>query len=98
MICFFALSLIVGGCGSVYQAEHIHSGDFVAVKVLDKTSTKIAVLEREILIMKNLDHPSLNKLLDVFQSEDEIFMVLEYVKGGDIYARLVNAEAFSEKV
>jgi len=86
-----------GGCGSVYQAEHIHSGDFVAVKVLDKTSTKIAVLEREILIMKNLDHPSLNKLLDVFQSEDEIFMVLEYVKGGDIYARLVNAEAFSEK-
>jgi serine/threonine protein kinase len=82
----------------VYQAENVQTGEFVAVKVLDKHATKIGVLEREILIMKNLSHRCLTGLIDVFQSEDEIFMVIEYVRGGDIYARLMNAEAFSEKV
>lgn len=36
---------------------------------------------------KALDHPNIIKLYEVFYNEDDVHMVLEYIRGEDLYSR-----------
>ena len=40
---------------------------------------------REILILKECNHPYVIKLIDVFESFDYIFIILELMDGGDLF-------------
>ena len=42
-------------------------------------------VRREVAIMRELDHPHIIKLLDMFETEDRICLVLEYAAGGELY-------------
>lgn len=48
--------------------------------------------EAEINIVKSLDHIALVKTYDVFRDEEKkrIYMVMEYVQGGELFARVAN--------
>lgn len=48
--------------------------------------------EAEIKIVKSLDHIALVKTYDVFRDEEKkrIYMVMEYVQGGELFARVAN--------
>ncbi|KAI1099300.1 Pkinase-domain-containing protein [Jackrogersella minutella] len=56
-------------------------------------------IEREVAIMKLIDHPNIVKLYDIWENHSEIYLVLEYVPCGDFYGyldqhgRLPEAEA-----
>ena len=39
---------------------------------------------REIELMKNLRHPSVVKLLDSFETNDYLLIIMENVSGGDL--------------
>ncbi|CCA73157.1 related to serine/threonine protein kinase [Serendipita indica DSM 11827] len=41
--------------------------------------------EREIAVMKLLDHPNIMKMYDVWSSPKELYLVLEYVQGGELF-------------
>jgi calcium/calmodulin-dependent protein kinase I len=53
------------------------------------------MLEMEILV--NLDHPSVVKLVDLYDNGDCFYLVLEYMQGGELFDRIVEKEAYSER-
>lgn len=91
------------GCGAfakVYHGRHIQSGQSVAVKVIHKNRLNNNVnlmgnIKREISIMSRLRHPYIVKLLEVMATRTKIFFVLEFVKGGELFAKVAKGR-FSE--
>ena len=53
-------------------------------------------LEREIAIMKLIQHPSVMALYDVYESPEELYLVLELVEGGELFDYLVKQGRLKE--
>lgn len=77
-------------------------GKQYAVKIIEKEQLirehMEEQLKREISIMKMLDHPNVVKLYDVLQTQNNIYLVLELVTGGELFDRIVQAKRFEEDV
>ncbi|KAI3327030.1 hypothetical protein HD806DRAFT_520035 [Xylariaceae sp. AK1471] len=43
-------------------------------------------IEREVAILKLIDHPHIVKLHDIWENRAEIYLVLEYMDGGDMFS------------
>ncbi|KAF9978238.1 hypothetical protein BGZ73_003242 [Actinomortierella ambigua] len=90
-----------GSSGCVKLARHRKSNEQVAVKIISKASlvNRAAVhrgIEREIAIMKLINHPHVIRLYDVYETEKELFLVMEYVSGGELFEYLVNKGRLEE--
>ncbi|SMN18561.1 similar to Saccharomyces cerevisiae YFL033C RIM15 Glucose-repressible protein kinase involved in signal transduction during cell proliferation in response to nutrients [Maudiozyma saulgeensis] len=78
-----------GAYGSVYLARKKLTGDYFAVKVLRKSDmiAKNQVMnvksERAIMMFQS-DKPYVAKLFATFQNKDNLFLVMEYLPGGDL--------------
>lgn len=73
----------------------------VAIKIIDKTKLDEASskkLFREVRIMKLLNHPHIVKLYEVIDTPDELYLIMEYVKGGEIFDYLVAHGKMKEDV
>ncbi|TLS22057.1 uncharacterized protein PpBr36_09212 [Pyricularia pennisetigena] len=42
-------------------------------------------LEREVAILKLIEHPNIVKLYDIWENSNEIYLILEYVERGDLF-------------
>jgi len=83
-----------GTTGKVKLAFHKETGAKVAIKIFKKdmlttNSNLFKKVEREIAVMKILDHPNVMKLYDVYESSKYLFLVLEYVEGGELFDYLI---------
>lgn len=92
-----------GVSGTVCLGVHRRSNVQYAVKILNKRKVKLEKLkqiEQEIRLMVALDHPSILRLHEVFETRETIFMVLELCQGGELLERLhaQEGEKFPEKV
>ncbi|XP_071737994.1 CBL-interacting serine/threonine-protein kinase 11-like [Rutidosis leptorrhynchoides] len=84
------------GCGAfakVYYARDIATGQSLAVKVFNKqkitnNSSLMSNIEREIDIMRRLRHPNIVKLYEVLATKTKIYFVMEFVKGGELFAKV----------
>ncbi|KAG0292072.1 hypothetical protein BGZ96_004559 [Linnemannia gamsii] len=90
-----------GSSGCVKLARHRKTNEKVAVKIISKASlaNKAAVhrgIEREIAIMKLINHPHVIRLYDVYETEKELFLVMEFVAGGELFEYLVNKGRLDE--
>eukprot|EP00668_Euglena_longa_P005737 GGOE01006772.1.p1 GENE.GGOE01006772.1~~GGOE01006772.1.p1 ORF type:complete len:609 (+),score=149.25 GGOE01006772.1:95-1921(+) len=78
-----------GAYGKVKLATHRQTGHKVAVKIirLDLLPNAKATLKvrREIGNLKSLEHPHIIRLYDVVSTPTDIFMVMEYVSGGELF-------------
>ena len=55
------------------------------VKKKDLSLNDLELLKREIEVLKVCQHPNINKMLDVFENEVKIYIVVEILKGGDLF-------------
>ncbi|KAF9930219.1 Serine/threonine-protein kinase brsk1 [Linnemannia zychae] len=90
-----------GSSGCVKLGRHRKTNEKVAVKIISKASlaNKAAVnrgIEREIAIMKLINHPHVIRLYDVYETEKELFLVMEFVAGGELFEYLVNKGRLEE--
>lgn len=71
-----------------------------AMKSIKKTSILKEEQEKlfsEMNILKNLDHPNIVKLFELFQDNKNYYMVTEYLSGGEMFNRIKSLNHFSEK-
>lgn len=80
-----------GKFGLVKSATHKKTGKKVAVKVMSKkemTLQDVELQRREIEILKMCQHPNIIRLLDIFENQDYIYIVMENLQGGDLFTYL----------
>ncbi|KAF3629883.1 CBL-interacting protein kinase 1 [Capsicum annuum] len=89
----FGRTLGQGNFGKVKYAKHIDSGKSFAIKILEKHrihDLRITdQIKREIRTLKVLKHPNVVRLYEVLASKTKIYMVLEYVNGGELFDRIL---------
>ncbi|XP_008390487.1 CBL-interacting serine/threonine-protein kinase 1-like isoform X1 [Malus domestica] len=89
-----------GNFGKVKFAKNVESGQSFAVKILEKT--KIIDLKftdqikNEIGTLKLLKHPNVVRLHEVVASKTKIYMVLEYVTGGELFDKIAHNGKLTE--
>jgi len=86
--------------GSVFKATAKEGGLTYAVKDFKLTglnAEKRAELEGECEIFLSLDHPHVARLVDIYQSEDQLRMVMECMEGGELFDRVLSKKKFTEK-
>jgi serine/threonine protein kinase len=81
-----------GGAGTVYKARHRESGQVVAVKIMPPVKAGNGVLlkrfEQEFRAARALDHPNIVRALDFQQVDDIRFLVMEFIEGESLGAKL----------
>ncbi|KAJ6710229.1 SERINE/THREONINE-PROTEIN KINASE UNC-51-RELATED [Salix koriyanagi] len=76
-----------GSFVTVWRAKHQSPGLEVVIKEIDKKlfSPKVSdSLLTEISILSTINHPNIIRLFEFIETEDRIFLVLEYCDGGDL--------------
>jgi BR serine/threonine kinase len=96
-------NLGTGSSGKVKLAQHRETGLNVAIKVIKKAhfgkSPELkAKTHREIALMRLFNHPHLLKLFEVCESANHLYIVLEYVSGGDLLDFLISSQPLSVDV
>jgi eukaryotic-like serine/threonine-protein kinase len=81
-----------GGMGAVYKARQSRTGTLVAIKVLPPTTAKNPVLmrrfEQEYRAAAAIDHPNIVRALDFCGAGPNPFLVMEYVDGESLGAKV----------
>lgn len=80
-----------GGFAKVHCGKDKTTGEKVAIKVIKKNiydMQAMSELEREMQIMKSLDHPRIIKTHDVFHVQDRAYIVMELMHGGTLKDRI----------
>ncbi|CAJ0953512.1 unnamed protein product, partial [Mesorhabditis belari] len=81
-----------GQTGLVKTGTHCITGRKVAIKIVNKEKLSESVLqkvEREIAIMKLIEHPNVLHLYDVYENKKYLYLILEHVSGGELFDYLV---------
>jgi len=89
-----------GGFSIVYAAARKNDGKEFAVKCIKKEMVEgedIKLLRREVQIMKKLDHPNILKLYEVYEDDKQFFLVMELVKGKELFDKIVERGMYSER-
>uniref|UniRef100_A0A453AZ24 Protein kinase domain-containing protein n=1 Tax=Aegilops tauschii subsp. strangulata TaxID=200361 RepID=A0A453AZ24_AEGTS len=83
------------------MARHADTGRAFAIKILDRQrilAMKIdEQIKTEIATLKLLKHPNVVRLYEVAASKTKIYMVLEYVNGGELFEKIALKGKLSEK-
>ncbi|KNC37045.1 CAMK/CDPK protein kinase [Plasmodium falciparum RAJ116] len=86
-----------GSYGNVVKAVSKRTGQQRAIKIIEKKKIhNIERLKREILIMKQMDHPNIIKLYEVYEDNEKLYLVLELCDGGELFDKIVKYGSFSE--
>jgi len=87
-------TLGIGAFGKVKLAHHIVTGLKVAVKILNKGKIKhlemAEKVRREINILKMCTHPHIIRLYEVIDTPSDIFVIMEFVAGGELFDYIVS--------
>eukprot|EP00743_Colponemidia_sp_Colp-15_P003536 GILK01003815.1.p1 GENE.GILK01003815.1~~GILK01003815.1.p1 ORF type:complete len:372 (-),score=42.27 GILK01003815.1:468-1583(-) len=77
---------------AVRLASNRHSGEHVALKVIDKqnlhTMVERLMVEREASLHMSLSHPHIVRLHETFEDDERLYLALEYVPGGTLQDRM----------
>lgn len=89
-----------GSFAEVYLVKLISTGELFAMKVLRKEKLlmqnviRYAITERNIL--SRINHPFIIKMKFAFQSEDKLYLVLDYCSGGCLSYYIAKEKHFTE--
>ncbi|GMP71781.1 hypothetical protein CsSME_00030058 [Camellia sinensis var. sinensis] len=81
-----------GAFAKVKFGRNVETDENVAIKILNKEKIlkhdMIGQIKREILTMKLIRHPNVIRMYEVMASKTKIFIVLEFVTGGELFDKI----------
>lgn len=92
-----------GNYATVFLVQDLENYQKYAVKqinkeVVKKSSRGPSAVISEIEIMRKINHPMMIKLYRIYENEDFVSLVLDYVEGGDLFHRIQKKERFPEEI
>lgn len=79
-----------GHYGVVRKCRHRQTGEWYAIKSIRKAKvSKIEVLKREIAILKEVKHPHIIELIEVYEDERYLHLITELCTGGELFDRII---------
>jgi len=88
-----------GAFATVKLAVHKATGKKYAVKMINKADVgnDMESIDREITILKNLNHPNIVLLKETFDSPQYLYIVMELCEGGELFNSIAEKVSYSEK-
>ena len=98
----FGKMLGKGNFAKVHLAWRKGNNKSVAVKTMEKAKIlqsprTMQSLYKEISIMRKLSHPNVIRMYEVYENESYVHLVIEYLKGGELFQKLQAKGLYSEK-
>ncbi|KAF9114834.1 camp-dependent protein kinase catalytic subunit [Mortierella sp. AM989] len=91
-----------GSCGRVHLVQSVYNSRFYALKVLKKKqilhSNQVEHVNEEKRILERIRHPFLVKTWGTFQDPSSLYIVMDYVVGGELFSVLRRMQRFSNSV
>ena len=95
-------TLGTGSFGRVHLVRSVHNGRYYAIKVLKKQQVvKMKQVEHtndERRMLKLVEYPFLIRMWGTFQDARNIFMVMDYIEGGELFSLLRKSQRFPNPV
>ncbi|KAL3613621.1 CBL-interacting serine/threonine-protein kinase 25 [Castilleja foliolosa] len=89
-----------GTFAKVHHARNLETSESVAIKVLSKDQIRkqglIEQITREIAVMRLVRHPNVVGIKEVLATKQKIFFVMEYVRGGELFAKVARGKLKEE--
>jgi len=89
-----------GMTGAVHEWVHRQTSQPVAIKTVRKRGMREAAIQdmrREIELLSQLDHPNIVKILEAFEDNVAITLVMEICKGGELFDNLIEQTQYTEQ-
>ncbi|XP_063984494.1 serine/threonine-protein kinase GA29083 [Diachasmimorpha longicaudata] len=88
----------VGNFAVVRHCVHKQTGAEYAMKIVDKHKCqgKETMLASEVGILRQVCHPNIISLIGEQETADQLFLVMELMKGGDLFDAIAAVTKFSE--
>ena len=92
-----------GAFGKVNLGLNVLSGRVVAIKSFNKknfdmNSDFIKKIIYETNLMKKLNHKNVTKILEMFEDDKYILIIMEYINGGNLFSFVKKRRKLSEKI
>lgn len=88
-----------GAFGRVQKCKNKATGEVCAVKIINQfemSQQEKVRLQYEIDILKNLNHPNIVRLYEVFQDKKQIYLVTELCEGRELFDEIIDRKTFTE--
>ena len=93
-----------GAFGKVNLGLNVLTGRVVAIKSFNKKNLNSPNNENmkkiiyETNLMKKLNHPNITKILEMFEDEKYILIIMEYINGGNLFSFVKKRRKLTEKI
>jgi len=89
-----------GGFSVVREGTDRATGEKVAIKFIEKKfvdQEELKLLGREIDIMKKVMHTNVLRLIEIYETDQHLSLVMELVNGGELFYKIVDKGSYSER-
>ncbi len=85
-----------GSFAVVKECRHREWDEKYAVKIIKRDKRTDEGVLHEVAIMNQLDHPHIVKVIDFFEEEENYYIVMELMAGGDVFDRIIAMNQYTE--
>ena len=88
-----------GNFAQVRECTHRTKKTQYALKIISKGKCKgrEQMIDNEVGILREVKHPNIIQLIEDFDGPNELFLVMELVKGGDLFEAISSATKYTER-
>ncbi|XP_067288842.1 serine/threonine-protein kinase DCLK1a isoform X2 [Pseudorasbora parva] len=88
-----------GNFAVVHECVEISNGRAYALKIINKGKCrgKEHMIQNEVAILRRVKHPNIVLLIEEMDTYSELYLVMELVKGGDLFDAITSANRYTER-
>ncbi|KAK5579000.1 hypothetical protein RB653_008676 [Dictyostelium firmibasis] len=86
-----------GKFAQVHSGTNKSTGKKSAIKIMKKSIVEESAIIKEVEMMTEINHQNIIKLQEVYETDNEVLLVLELVTGGELFDKIVEREFYTEQ-